>query len=35
MKSFCTDLKQHVTKIINYEKKMITLKTEEIKSYHK
>ena len=35
MKSFCKDLKQRVTKIINYEKKMITLKIEESKSYHK
>ena len=34
MKSFCLDLREHVTKIINYEKKeMILLTDEENKSY--
>ena len=36
MKSFCLDLKEHVTKIINYEKKeRIPLTYEENKSYKK
>ena len=35
MKRFCKDLKEHATKIINYEKKeMITLAVKESKSYH-
>ena len=35
MKSFCKDLKEHVTKIIDYEKKeMIPLTIEESQSYH-
>ena len=29
MKNFCLDLKQHVTKIINYEKKEKTLLTKK------
>ena len=33
MKKFCEDLKEHATKIINYEKKMIPLTIEENKSY--
>ena len=34
MKNFCLDLKEHVTRIINYEKKeMIPLTEEENKSY--
>ena len=34
MKKFCKDLREHATKIINYEKKkMIPLTTEE-KIYH-
>ena len=35
MKVICKDLKDHVTKIINYEKKMIPLTDKENKSYHK
>ena len=36
MKNFCKDLREHVTKIINYEKKeMIPLTDKENKSYHK
>ena len=36
MKRFCKDLKEHVTKIINYEKKeMIPLTDEKNKSYEK
>ena len=31
MKNFCTDLKEHAAKIINYEKKMIPLTKEEKK----
>ena len=31
MKNFCLDLKEHVTKIINYEKKMKPLTKEEKK----
>ena len=35
MKSFCKDLKEDVTKIIDYEKKeMIPLTIEESQSYH-
>ena len=35
MKNFCEDLKVHVTKIINFEKKeMIPLTVKESKSYH-
>ena len=34
MKKFCVDLKEHLTKIINYEKnEMIPLRNEENKSY--
>ena len=36
MERFCKDLKEHVTKIINYEKKeMIPLTGEKNKSYEK
>ena len=36
MENFCKDLKEHATKIINYEKrKMIQLTDEENKSYKK
>ena len=36
MKNFCLDLKEHVTKIINYEKQeMITLRKKEKKMYNK
>ena len=36
MKKFCEDLKEHATKIINYERKeMIPLTYEENKSYKK
>ena len=36
MKKFCKDLKEHSTKIINYEKKkMISLTTEEKVHYNK
>ena len=36
MKKFCKDLREHSTKIINYEKKkMISLKTEEKVHYNK
>ena len=36
MERFCKDLKEHATKIINYEKKeMIPLTDEENKSYKK
>ena len=37
MERFCKDLKEHATKIINYEKKkeMIPLTDEESKSYKK
>ena len=37
MERFCKDLKEHATKIINYEskKKMISLTDEENKSYKK
>ena len=31
MKNFCLDLKEHATKIINYEKKIIPLTKEEKK----
>ena len=35
MKSFCKDLKEHVTEITDYEKKeMIPLTIEESQSYH-
>ena len=35
MEKFCKDLKEHKTKIINYEKKgMIQLTDEKNKSYH-
>ena len=36
MENFCKDLKEHATKIINYEKrKLIQLTDEENKSYKK
>ena len=36
MKNFCLDLREHVTKIINYEKKeMIPLTKKEEKKYNK
>ena len=35
MERFCKDLKEHTTKIINYEKKMIQLTDKENKSYEK
>ena len=36
MKKFCKDLREHSTKIINYEKeKMISLTTEEKVHYNK
>ena len=36
MKKFCLDLKEHVTKIINYErKKMIPLTKKEDKKHNK
>ena len=36
MKNFCLDLKEHATKIINYEKKeMIPLKKKEEKKHNK
>ena len=35
MIKFCKDLKKHVTKIINYEKKLIPLTIKENKSYNK
>ena len=34
MESFCDDLKEHVTKIINYEKKEIIPSTSEEKKLH-
>ena len=34
MKNFCLDLKEHATKIINYEKKEMTLLTKEEKKIH-
>ena len=35
MKNFCLDLREHATKIINYEKKeMISLTKEENKIHH-
>ena len=36
MKNFCLDLREHATKIVNYEKKeMILLTKEEEKKHHK
>ena len=36
MKNFCLDLREHATKIINYEKKeMIPLRKKEEKKYNK
>ena len=35
MKNVCKDLREHETKIINYEKKMIPLTDKENKSYEK
>ena len=36
MKKICKDLKEYVTKIVNYEKKeMIPLSVKKSKSYHK
>ena len=35
MKKFCKDLREHTTKIINYEKKKMILLTKEEKAYHK
>ena len=34
MKNFCLDLREHVTKIINYEEKEMILLTEEEKKMH-
>ena len=34
MKNFCLDLKQHVTKIINYEKKEMTPLTKKEEKMH-
>ena len=34
MKNFCLDLREHVTKIINYEKKEMILLTKEEKDWH-
>ena len=35
MKNFCLDLKDHVTKIINYEKKEMIQFTKEEKKIHR
>ena len=35
MKRFCDDLKEHVTKIINYETKLMIALTEEEKESYK
>ena len=35
MKNFCLDLREHATKIINYEKKEMTPLTKEEKKMHR